>query len=90
MNSFYLKLFVAFIFSILSLTSQAESKTDKKEAAVLQLPAEIKPLLLEEMQQLQQGMMNLIPAVVSGNWEEITHIAKKNATQLYHETKINT
>jgi hypothetical protein len=76
-NSFYSKLLAALIFSILSFNSQAESNQHEKKATVLQLPADIKPLLLEEMQQLQQGMMNLIPAVVSGNWDEITNIAKK-------------
>lgn len=77
MNFFYSKLLVPLILSILSFNIQAESNVHEKKATVLQLPADIKPLLLEEMQQLQQGMMNLTPAVVSGNWDEITHIAKK-------------
>ena len=77
MNSFYSKLLAALICSILSLNIQAESNLHEKNATVLQLPADIKPLLLEEMQQLQQGMMNLIPAMVRGNWDEIANIAKK-------------
>lgn len=77
MNSFYSKLLVALIFPILSFNIQAESNLHEKKATILKLPAEIKPLLLEEMQQLQQGMMHLIPAVVSGNWDEIANIAEK-------------
>ena len=71
------KLLVIFIVSILSFNIQAESNVHEKNATTLQLPTDIKPLLLEEMRQLQQGMMNLIPAIVSGNWDEITNIAKK-------------
>ncbi len=77
MNYFYSKLLTIFIFSILSFNIHAKSNLHEKNATALQLPANIKPLLLEEMQQLQQGMMNLTPAIVSGNWDKIANIAKK-------------
>ena len=77
MNFFNLKLLVALICSVLSFNIQAESNLHEKNTILLQLPVDIKPLLLEEMQQLQQGMISLVPAIVSGNWDEIANIAKK-------------
>ncbi len=41
------------------------------------LSPELRELLKKEMLALQEGMMSVIPAYVSGNWSEIEHIAHK-------------
>ena len=41
------------------------------------LSQELRDLLTQEMKLLQNGMMSIIPAYVSGNWDEIETIAGK-------------
>ncbi len=77
MKRFYLTLSIIALCSFFSVNSQAESKTPEKEPVNLQLPSEIKSLLRQEMQQLQQGMQALIPAIISGDRKKIVGIAKK-------------
>lgn len=42
----------------------------------MQLDGEIHQLLRQEMQAIQTGMMSLIPAIASGNWEKVAKIGK--------------
>jgi len=41
-----------------------------------QLDAEIQQLLRQEMQAIQAGMMSLVPAIASGDWEKVADIGK--------------
>ncbi len=77
MKSSYLKISILALCSIFSVNSQAESKTHDKRPTAIELPSEIKSLLRQEMQQLQQGMQALLPAIVSGDNNKITAIAQK-------------
>lgn len=47
-----------------------------KQHTTMQLDAEIKQLLQQEMQAIQSGMMALVPAMASGNWEKVAEIGK--------------
>jgi len=42
----------------------------------ISFPPEIKPLITEEMQALQQGMREIVPALVSGNWAQLEEIGR--------------
>ncbi|NOQ13153.1 MAG: hypothetical protein GQ583_01555 [Methyloprofundus sp.] len=42
----------------------------------MQLDEDIHQLLQQEMQAIQQGMMSLIPAIASGDWEKVAVIGK--------------
>ncbi len=46
-------------------------------AGVESLSPELRNLLKKEMQAIQKGMMSIVPAYASGNWQEIKNIASK-------------
>ena len=74
------KLILSAIIFATTLNIQAEPAhhAQKAESAAgLQLPDDVKPLLTQEMQMLQKGMMDLMPAIASGQWDKIVEIAKK-------------
>ena len=48
-----------------------------KASAVETLSADLRNLLSIEMKSLQDGMMSIIPAYISGNWSEIETTAEK-------------
>ncbi len=48
-----------------------------KASAVETLSPELRTLLSQEMQALQSGMISLIPAIISGNWNEVATTAGK-------------
>jgi hypothetical protein len=48
-----------------------------EERSILHLSPDLKVILNQEMNAIEQGMMNIIPAISAGNWEKITKIAKK-------------
>lgn len=68
-----------FFFTIIPLLSHGGDKHEHELAgpisAVESLSPRLRELLTQEMQALQQGMMSIIPAYVSGNWAEIERIA---------------
>ncbi len=45
------------------------------EGSDINLSDDLKRLLNEEMRQIEEGMMDIIPAISAGNWEAITSIA---------------
>jgi len=49
----------------------------KNDSGVEMLSLDLRALLSKEMQALQDGMMSIIPAYVSGNWDEIQTTAEK-------------
>ena len=54
-----------------------EHEGHENASAVEMLSPELRSLLSKEMQALQDGMMSIIPAYVSGNWGEIQITAEK-------------
>jgi cytochrome c556 len=46
-------------------------------AGQLHLSPELTGLLQQEMKALQQGMQTLIPAIVSGNWQDIAAVGER-------------
>jgi len=48
-----------------------------EERSGLHLSHDLKVILNQEMNEIEQGMMNIIPAISAGSWETIAMIAKK-------------
>jgi len=75
--------FIATLFAILSSTvSYGEDNKVKHEehgisSGVEALSHDLRDLLSLEMQALESGMMSIIPAYNSGNWQEIENTAGK-------------
>ncbi len=66
------------LFSSLSFGEDTHRhKIDKQNSGIESLSTDLRKLLTDEMLALQNGMMSIIPAYVSGNWNEIEHIAHK-------------
>ena len=67
-----------FFFSIgqAADTKHSENHTISEHSSV-HLSTDLKVILNQEMPEIEQGMMNIIPAISAGNWENITEIAKK-------------
>jgi hypothetical protein len=55
----------------------AEHEKNEIKSGVVVLSHDLRDLLSQEMVALQSGMMSIIPAYVSGNWEEIEKTAYK-------------
>lgn len=47
----------------------------KEKGSELQLSHDLKALLNQEMNEIENGMMQIIPAIAAGDWETITDIA---------------
>ena len=80
MKSIFPKIMMTILMAVPIMGVQAEQalhKGSRHNAQVLQLPADIKPLLTQEMQQIQKGMMSLVPAIASGEWEAVAKTAKQ-------------
>ena len=72
---------IACLLILLPTISYAEEKHKHKElentSGVEALSHDLRSLLSQEMQALQSGMMSIIPAYISGNWNEIETTARK-------------
>ena len=72
---------IVFLAFLISTVSCAKNKHDFEEkentVGVGPLSQELRDLLSQEMTLLQNGMMSIIPAYVSGNWGKIETIAGK-------------
>ncbi|NOQ64678.1 MAG: hypothetical protein GQ582_09225 [Methyloprofundus sp.] len=55
----------------------------------LQLEPNIKALLRQEMQAIKGGMMSLVPAISSGNWEKVAEIAKQMESSYLLKQKLS-
>lgn len=51
--------------------------TESHSTGVVNLSAELRKLLSQEMRLLENGMAEILPLYVSGKWEDIVPIAKK-------------
>ena len=49
----------------------------KEKGSELQLSHDLKALLNQEMNEIEAGMMQIVPAIAAGEWETITNIAVK-------------
>ncbi len=54
----------------------------------LHLSHDLKGLLNQEMNEIESGMTKIIPAISAGNWDTITHIAKKIKNSFILKQKI--
>jgi len=69
-----------FLFFIMSLFVSSCSVAEQKKTDDLQsssIPAELKPLLKQEMQAVEKGMKELISSISAANWEKTASIGKK-------------
>ncbi|MCF6354703.1 MAG: hypothetical protein L3J26_06295 [Candidatus Polarisedimenticolaceae bacterium] len=57
-----------------TVADEARHSHQQKPKAI---PQEIKTLITQEMQALQQGMRELIPAIVSGDWSRLEGIGRQ-------------
>ncbi|MEE9397658.1 MAG: hypothetical protein V3V31_11670 [Methylococcales bacterium] len=78
-----IKILAPVLFAVLMITSAcAEQKHNIKHdvessaSQNIQFPEEIKQLFLQEMAFLQTGMSSLVPAIVSGHWDQIATIGE--------------
>ncbi len=75
------KIFLALTAIMLSATPFAlatEQNHHEKTSSEhdIQISPDLKNLLNQEMTAIQKGMMELIPAIAAGNWEEVATIGK--------------
>ncbi len=71
-----IKLTIIFSMTIASF-SLGHAETKSNDSAIETLSPDIRDLLTKEMKALQEGMMSIIPAYVSGDWKKIEHTAHK-------------
>ena len=64
------------ILTLLAILTPSVSYAENTKG-VEALPSDLRELLSQEMNALQNGMMSIIPAYVSGNWDEIAITAGK-------------
>ena len=78
-NVIYITLFVFLLPAVSYGVDKHEEHAEEHHASsgVEALSHDLRDLLSEEMKALQDGMMSIIPAYVSGNWDEIEAIARK-------------
>lgn len=71
-------IFTVILFSIAPLAVAAEQEHHQKPTTDngIDVSPGLKKLLNQEMSAIQDGMMALIPAMSSGNWEEVASIGK--------------
>jgi hypothetical protein len=76
--------FAVIASSICFFISTARASEGKKreshtieERPAIHLSHDLKVILNQEMNEIEQGMIKIIPAISAGNWEKITKIAKK-------------
>lgn len=84
----FLSLSIASSFSIAQDQHQHESP-HKPLSAVESLSPDLRELLSKEMLALQEGMKSVIPAYVSGNWNEIESIALKMKNSYIMKQSLN-
>jgi len=60
-----------------SVSAADDVKASVKENSSLNLSAEIKDLLKQEMQAVEKGMKQLVSSMATGDWQETNKIAKQ-------------
>lgn len=88
MNKIITTLFVALI-STVSLNAYSEHQGENEVVGgVEKLSPELRALLKQEMQAIQQGMQQMVPAFVSGDLEEVSAIAGNIKSSFIMKQKI--
>ena len=68
-------------YSLIGMSQASEAKQHEnrtiEEHSELHLSHGLKVILNQEMKEIEEGMMKIIPAISAGNWETIADIAKK-------------
>jgi hypothetical protein len=69
----------AYLFISIGQASDAKQRENHTivERTAVHLSQDLKMILNQEMYEIEQGMMKIIPAISEGNWEIITEIAKR-------------
>ena len=60
----------------LHLSHKEKAQKPSAQTTHLQLDPEIHRLLQQEMQAIQTGMMSLVPAIASGDWNQVAEIGR--------------
>ncbi len=78
-----MKIIIHIILLLILLPTMSYGEDKHKQAehvnssGIEALSTDLRDLLSQEMQAIQNGMMSIIPAYISGNWSEIEITAKK-------------
>jgi len=79
-NIIGLAVIVSILFSFISIGNSSEVTEQDKHAfedgTELHLSHDVKVILNQEMKEIEEGMMKIIPAISAGSWETIANIAK--------------
>lgn len=78
--------FIFFIGMLISIPSIAESP----HGQLLNIPADIKPLLKKEMLAIEKGMKILVSSIATGNWGETAKIGKQIQTSFILKKNLST
>ena len=60
----------------LHLSHKETAQEPSTQATHIQLDPDIRQLLQQEMQAIQTGMMSLVPAIASGDWNQVAEIGR--------------
>jgi hypothetical protein len=67
-----------YVLSLLFLTQMLATHAENHSTSPVEsLPTELRHLLIEEMRSIQKGMLEIIPALASGDTKKIVNIAKE-------------
>jgi len=92
MKATFLAVILLAIFCIISTSHASEKYQPKKhnteKGPEIHLSHGLNLLLNQEMNEIESGMTKIIPAISAGNWDEITHIAKKIKNSFILKQKI--
>jgi len=80
-KAIYLAMIASATYCFISISQASEVKEHEtptiEKSSKLHLSHDLKVILNQEMNEIQEGMMKIIPAISAGNWETIANIAKK-------------
>jgi len=65
------------VIFVVGLLSSFVSVADEKKHAEFNIPAEIKPLLTQEMLAVEKGMKELLSSIAKGEWDKTEAIGKQ-------------
>ncbi|GEM_PF-620891 len=68
---------ILLLFGFYATGTVADEADHSHQQKTKVIPQEIKTLITQEMQALQQGMRELVPAIVSGNWSQLEGIGRQ-------------
>lgn len=78
------------IFPLATLAGNEEHAAESPTGNKILLSADLRNLLGEEMVAIENGMKNLVPAMSSGEWEEVVSIAQNISNSFIMKQKLTT